>query len=66
MNLTWIDVTNEIVVRCPMDMMTSYSNSSKTKIEFNWKTELGIEEMVRHTWRFENDNSILIEWSWNK
>jgi UDP-glucose 4-epimerase len=50
-----IDVPYEIVERRPGDIATCFADASKAEKELGWKAELGIEEMVRDAWRFEQN-----------
>jgi len=56
MKVNDIDVPYEIVGRRPGDIATCFADASKAKQELNWKAELGIEEMVRDAWKFEQNN----------
>lgn len=51
-----IDVPYEIVGRRPGDLATCFAGASKAEKELGWKAELGIDEMVRDAWRFEQNN----------
>ncbi|MCR1900054.1 UDP-glucose 4-epimerase GalE [Irregularibacter muris] len=50
------DVPFEIVGRRPGDIAICYADASKAEQELGWKAELGIEEMVRDAWKFEQNN----------
>src|SRR6056297_2989932 len=56
MKVNDIDVPYEIVGRRPGDIATCFADASKAERELNWKAELGIEEMVRDAWKFEENN----------
>ncbi len=56
MKVNDIDVPFEIVGRRPGDIATCFADASKAEKELGWKAELGIEEMVRDAWRFEQNN----------
>jgi UDP-glucose 4-epimerase len=56
MKVNGINVPYEIVGRRPGDIATCFADASKAERELNWKAELGIEEMVRDAWRFEQSN----------
>jgi UDP-glucose 4-epimerase len=51
-----IEVPYEIVGRRPGDIGTCFADPSKAEQELGWKAELGIEEMVRDAWKFEQNN----------
>jgi UDP-glucose 4-epimerase len=56
MKVNDIDVPYEIVGRRPGDIATCFADASKAEQELGWKAELGIEEMVRDAWKFEQNN----------
>jgi UDP-glucose 4-epimerase len=56
MKVNSINVPYEIVERRPGDIATCFADVSKAARELNWKAELGIEEMVRDAWKFEQNN----------
>jgi UDP-glucose 4-epimerase len=56
MKVNDINVPYEIVGRRPGDIATCFADASKAKHELGWKAELGIEEMVRGAWKFEQNN----------
>ena len=56
MKINGIDVPYEIVGRRPGDIATCFADASKAERELGWKAELGIEEMVRDAWNFEQNN----------
>ena len=56
MKVNDIDVPYEIVGRRPGDIATCFADARKAARELNWKAELGIDEMVRDAWRFEQNN----------
>ena len=51
-----INVPYEIVGRRPGDIATCFADASKAEKELGWKAELGIDEMVRDAWNFEQNN----------
>lgn len=57
MKVNDIDVPYEIVGRRPGDIATCFADASKAEKELGWKAELGIEEMVRDAWKFEQQNN---------
>ena len=56
MKVNNIDVPYEIVGRRQGDIATCFADASKAENELGWKAELGIEEMVRDVWEFEQNN----------
>jgi len=56
MKVSGIDVPYEIVGRRPGDIAACFADASKAEQELCWKAELGIEEMVRDAWKFEQKN----------
>lgn len=56
MKVNDVNVPYEIVGRRPGDISTCFADASKAEKELGWKAELGIEEMVRDAWRFEQNN----------
>ena len=52
-----VDVPYEIAARRPGDIATCYADASKAEKELGWKTKLGVEDMVRDAWRFEQNNN---------
>lgn len=56
MKVNDIKVQYEIVGRRPGDISTCFADASKAEKELGWKAELGIEEMVRDAWKFEQNN----------
>ena len=56
MKVNDIIVPYEIVGRRPGDIATCFADASKAEKELGWKAELGIEEMVRDAWKFEQNN----------
>lgn len=51
-----IKIPYEIVDRRPGDLATVFADASKAERELGWKAELGIDEMVRDAWKFEQHN----------
>jgi UDP-glucose 4-epimerase len=56
MRVNDVDVPYEIVGRRPGDIATCFADASKAEKELGWKAELGIDEMVRDAWKFEQNN----------
>ena len=56
MKVNDIDVPYEIVGRFPGDIATYFADASKAEKELGWKADLGMEEMVRDAWKFEQHN----------
>lgn len=56
MKVNNIDVPYEIVGRRPGDIATCFADPSRAEKELGWKAKLGIEEMVRDAWKFEQNN----------
>jgi len=56
MRINDLDVPYEIVGRRPGDIATCFADASKAERELHWKAELGLEEMVRDAWEFEQKN----------
>ena len=55
--VTGADVPYQIVGRRPGDIALCFADAGKAERELGWKAELGIEEMVRDAWRFEQKNT---------
>ena len=55
--VTGADVPYQIVGRRPGDIAVCFADAGKAERELGWKAELGIEEMVRDAWRFEQKNA---------
>ncbi len=49
-----VDVAYRIAERRPGDLAISFADVTKAKKELDWEAELGIEDMVRDAWNFEN------------
>jgi UDP-glucose 4-epimerase len=49
-------VPYEIVARRSGDIGACYADPSLAKVELGWEAELGIDEMVRDTWRWQSEN----------
>ncbi|SNS43355.1 UDP-galactose 4-epimerase [Anaerovirgula multivorans] len=49
-----IKIPYEIVDRRPGDIAECYADVSKAERELGWKAKLGVKEMVRDAWKFEN------------
>lgn len=58
MKVNDVDVPYEIVGRRPGDIATCFADASKAEKGLGWKAELGIEEMVRDAWKFEQNNKV--------
>lgn len=56
MKVNDIDVPYEIVGRRPGDIATCFADASKAQKELGWKAELGIGEMVKDAWKFQQNN----------
>lgn len=56
MKVNNIEVPYEITERRPGDIAICFADASKAEQELGWKAELGIEEMVRDSWKFEQNN----------
>lgn len=56
MKVNDIIVPYEIVGRRPGDIASCFADASKAEKELGRKAELGIEEMVRDAWKFEDNN----------
>ena len=57
MKVNGVEVPYEIGARRPGDIATCYADASKAERELGWKTKLGVEDMVRDAWRFEQNNN---------
>ena len=51
-----IEVPYKLVERRPGDIATCYSNPQKALVELGWKTERGLDEMMRDTWNWQKNN----------
>ncbi len=51
-----IPVPYRVVERRPGDIATCYADPSRAERELGWNAELGIEEMVRDSWRWQSAN----------
>ena len=51
-----IDIPYQIAPRRTGDLSEFYANADLALSELDWKTELGIEEMVRDTWNWQSAN----------
>jgi UDP-glucose 4-epimerase len=56
MKVNGINVPYEIVGRRPGDIALCFADASKAEKELGWKAELGIEDMVRDAWKYEQNN----------
>ena len=52
-----VKIPYEFVPRRPGDLAEFYADADKAARELGWKAELGLEDMVRDAWRFEQQNS---------
>ena len=50
-----IKVPYEIVGRRPGDIATCYADPKKAETVLGWKAELGIDDMVRDAWRWQQN-----------
>ncbi|RKT45784.1 UDP-glucose 4-epimerase GalE [Thiocapsa rosea] len=46
----------EIVARRPGDIAVCYADPALAKAELGWEAQLGIDEMVRDSWRWQSEN----------
>ena len=46
----------EFVERRKGDIASCWADPSKAKIELDWKAELNLDEMMKDTWRWQNQN----------
>jgi UDP-glucose 4-epimerase len=44
------------VARRSGDIAVCYADPSLAKLELGWEAELGIDEMVRDSWRWQSEN----------
>ncbi len=51
-----IRVPYRIVERRPGDIATCYADTAKAQRELGWRAELGVDDMVRDTWRWQSAN----------
>ena len=51
-----IEVPYKLVDRRPGDIATCYSNPQKAWEELGWKTQHGLDEMMRDTWKWQKNN----------
>ena len=51
-----IEVPYKLVDRRPGDIATCYSNPKKAWEELGWKTQHGLDEMMRDTWNWQKNN----------
>ena len=51
-----IEVPYKLVDRRPGDIATCYSNPQKAWEELGWKTQHGLDEMMRDTWNWQKNN----------
>ena len=54
--ITGRKVPYKIVQRRPGDIAACYANPGKAAKELNWKTQFGIDEIVRDTWNWQTKN----------
>lgn len=55
MNTNGVDVPYRVVGRRPGDLAVCYADAGKAARELGWMAKLGIEDMVRDAWRFEQN-----------
>lgn len=48
-----VNIAYKIVPRREGDIAVCFADVSKAKVELNWETKLGIEDMCRDMWKFE-------------
>ncbi|QSX09190.1 UDP-glucose 4-epimerase GalE [Alkalibacter rhizosphaerae] len=53
MEINQVEVPYQIVDRRPGDIAVCFADASKAKEELDWQTTLGIDDMVRDAWNFE-------------
>lgn len=51
-----IKISYDIVERRKGDIAECYADASKAKRELNWEAKRNLSDMVRDSWRFENNN----------
>ncbi|AGH37892.1 UDP-glucose 4-epimerase [Bibersteinia trehalosi USDA-ARS-USMARC-188] len=51
-----IQVPYKLVERRPGDIATCYSNPQKALEQLGWKTERGLEQMMKETWNWQKNN----------
>ena len=56
MEINGVEIPYEIVGRRSGDLASCFADASKAERELDWKAELGIDDMVRDSWRFEKNN----------
>lgn len=54
MKVNNVDIPYEIVGRRAGDIATCYADTNKAMSDLGWRAEKDIEDMVRDSWRFEN------------
>ncbi|SCZ78103.1 UDP-glucose 4-epimerase GalE [Acidaminobacter hydrogenoformans] len=57
MEVNGVEVPYKIVGRRPGDLAVCYADASKAERELGWKAKRGVKEMVRDSWRFEQNNA---------
>ncbi len=50
------DIPYDVVARRPGDIAACYANPEKARRELDWVAELGIEDMARDGWRWQQQN----------
>lgn len=50
-----VDVPYQVVGRRPGDVAVCFADAEKAKAALDWRAQLGIEDMVRDAWRFEQN-----------
>lgn len=51
-----VEVPYVIAPRRPGDMAVNFASTSKAERELGWKSKLGLDEMVRDTWKWQTQN----------
>ncbi|MCG3056900.1 GDP-mannose 4,6-dehydratase, partial [Escherichia coli] len=49
------DIPYQIVERRPGDVAENYADPVKARLELGWKSERGLEQMVRDMWRWQEN-----------
>ncbi|WP_028358016.1 UDP-glucose 4-epimerase GalE [Brackiella oedipodis] len=51
-----VHINYKIAPRRPGDIAECWSDPSKAKRELNWQAQLGLDEMMRHSWHWQSNN----------
>lgn len=51
-----VNIPYKLVERRPGDIATCYSDPKKALAELSWKTEKGLEQMMKDTWNWQKNN----------